>query len=149
MGNPSTGAGAAPEPREDRTRFVRGGWRTDAPSFDGMTKKDDRDSPFSYRPPAGKGAELRADLKARGVSFNAFVTSLIYGGPLPRSTRHPPLEKQVLAQLLARSAAIRDALDATARIAGDEAGASDALKVACDELTVIRAALLKMMERAP
>jgi hypothetical protein len=55
----------------------------------------------------------------------------------------------MLAQLLARSAAIRDALDGAARVAGDEAVVADALKTACDELTVIRAALLKLMERAP
>ena len=55
----------------------------------------------------------------------------------------------MLAQLLARSAAIRDALDDAARIAGDEAAPPTRLKTACDELTVIRAALMKMMERAP
>ena len=55
----------------------------------------------------------------------------------------------MLAQLLARSAAIRDSLDDAARTAGDDSRAADALATACDELAVIRAALMKMMERAP
>jgi hypothetical protein len=49
--------------------------------------------------------------------------------------------------VLGRSAAIRDALDNASRVAG--AGAADAMKTACEELTVIRAALMKMMEREP
>ena len=114
-----------------------------------MAKKDDREAPFSYRPPAGKGDELRADLKARGLSFNALVTSLIFGQSLPRATRTPPVEKEMLASLLARSAAIRDALDEAAHRTPDDASASEAIRAACDELTVIRAALMKMMERAP
>jgi hypothetical protein len=69
--------------------------------------------------------------------------------PIPRGTRHPPVEKQMLAQLLARSAAIRDSLDDAARTAGDDSRAAAALETACDELAVIRAALMKMMERAP
>ena len=73
----------------------------------------------------------------------------IFNAAIPRGTRHPAVEKQMLAQLLARSAAIRDALDNATRVAGDDSRAADALKTACDELTVIRAALMKMMERAP
>ena len=55
----------------------------------------------------------------------------------------------MLATLLARSAAIRDALDEAAHRTPDDAAASEAIQAACDELTVIRAALMKMMERAP
>ena len=69
--------------------------------------------------------------------------------PRPERTRRPPVEKQMLAQLLARSAAIRDSLDDAARLPAMTAGAADALEAACDELAVIRAALMKMMERAP
>ena len=136
-----------PETREDRTRFVRGGRRTDAPSFGGMTKKDDRDSPFSYRPPAGKGAELRAELKAKGISFNALVTSLIFGRPLPRGARTPPAEKQMLAEFLARSGAIRDALDEALRIDGANPDTAQAVRAATAELEIIAAGILKMMER--
>jgi hypothetical protein len=114
-----------------------------------MAKQDDRERTFTYRAPAGEGAKLRAELKARGLSFNALVTSLIFGQPLPRASRTPPVEKEMLATLLARSAAIRDALDEAAHRTPDNATASEAIKAACDELTVIRAALMKMMERAP
>jgi hypothetical protein len=55
----------------------------------------------------------------------------------------------MLATLLARSAAIRDALDEAAHRTPDDASASEAIQAACDELTVIRVALMKMMERAP
>jgi hypothetical protein len=112
-----------------------------------MAKKDDRDSPFSYRPPAGEGAKLRAELKAKGISFNALVTSLIYERPLPRGARRPPAEKQMLAELLARSGAIRDALDNAIRIDGKTPDTAQAIKAATKELEVIAAGILKMLER--
>jgi hypothetical protein len=151
LGNPSTGAGAAPEPREVRTRFVRGGRPIGAPSFWSMTDKTDkkRDSPISYRPPAKLRAEFQRRVDESGLSANAYITKALFDLPTPRRARRPPVEKQMLAQLLARSAAIRDALDGAARVAGDDRRAADALQSAYDELTVIRAALLKMMERAP
>ncbi len=114
-----------------------------------MTKKDERDAPFSYRPPAGKGAELRADLKARGLSFNALVTSLIYGAPLPRGSRHPPVEKQMLALLLADAAAIRDALDEALRRDAGNPDTAAAVRAAGADLEIIAAGILKMMERGP
>jgi len=116
-----------------------------------MTDKTDkkRDSPVSYRPPAELRDEFRRRVEASGLPVNAYITKALFALDTPRRARRPPVEKQMLAQLLARSAAIRDALDAAARVAGDEAHAVGALKTACDELTVIRAALLKMMERAP
>jgi hypothetical protein len=116
-----------------------------------MTDKTDkkRDSPVSYRPPAELRDEFRRRVETSGLSVNAYITKALFDLATPRRARRPPVEKQLLAQLLARSAAIRDALDNAARVAGDEPRAADALQTACDELTVIRAALLKMMERAP
>lgn len=116
-----------------------------------MTDKTDkkRDSPVSYRPPAELRDEFRRRVEASGLSANAYITKALFDLATPRRARRPPVEKQMLAQLLARSATIRDALDNATRVAGGERHAADALSVACDELTVIRAALLKMMERAP
>ncbi|HVB82279.1 MAG TPA: hypothetical protein VNE82_20290 [Candidatus Binataceae bacterium] len=116
-----------------------------------MTDKTDkkRDSPVSYRPPAELRDEFRRRVEASGLSANAYITKALFDLATPRRARRPPVEKQMLAQLLARSAAIRDALDNAARVAGDDSGAADALQAACDELSVIRAALLKTMERAP
>ena len=133
----------------DRTRFVRGGRRIDAPTFGSMTEKTDkkRDAPVSYRPPAELREEFRRRVETSGLSANAYITRAIFNAAIPRGTRHPAVEKQMLAHLLGRSAAIRDALDNASRVAGTEA--ADAMKTACEELTVIRAALMKMMEREP
>ena len=121
----------------------------DAPSLDGMTEKPDRkrDAPISYRPPADLAAEFRRRVEASGLPVSAYITRAVFGAAIPRGTRRPPVEKQMLAQLLTRSAAIRDALDNASRVGG--AGAADAMKTASEELTVIRAALMKMMEREP
>jgi len=133
----------------DRTRFVRGGRRIDAPTFGSMTEKTDkkRDAPVSYRPPADLRDEFQRRVETSGLSANAYITRAVFGAAIPRGTRRPAVEKQMLAQLLVRSAAIRDALDNASRVAG--AGTADAMKTACEELTVIRAALMKMMEREP
>jgi hypothetical protein len=113
-----------------------------------MAKKDDREAPFSYRPPAGKGAGLRADLKARGISFNALVTSLLFGQPLPRASRTPPVEKEALALILARLAALRDLLEAALQRAGDDASVAEAITAIREEMTVLRTAVMKMLERS-
>jgi len=116
-----------------------------------MTEKTDkkRDAPISYRPPADLADEFRRRVETSGLPVNAYITKALFNLPTPRGTRRPPLEKEMLALLLARSAAIRDALDGAARVAGNESRAADALQTACDELAVIRAAVMKMMERAP
>ncbi len=136
-----------PEP----ARIVRGGRLTDAPSLGNMTEKTDkkRDAPISYRPPAKLRDEFYRRIEASGLPVNAYITKALFNLPTPRGTRRPPLEKEMLALLLARSAAIRDALDSAARVAGDDSRTADALQAACDELAVIRAAVMKMMERAP
>jgi hypothetical protein len=136
-------------PPVNRTRFVRGGRRIDAPTFGSMTEKTDkkRDAPVSYRPPAELRDEFRRRVETSGLSANAYITRAIFNAAIPRGARRPAVEKQMLAHLLVRSAAIRDALDNASRVA--ETGAADAMKTACEELTIIRAAPMKMMEREP
>ena len=116
-----------------------------------MTEKNDqkRDAPISYRPPAELRDEFRRRVEASGLPVNAYITKALFNLAPPRGTRRPPVEKEMLALLLARSGAIRDALDGVARVSGDDRRAADAIQTACDELAVIRAALMKMMERAP
>jgi len=116
-----------------------------------MTKKTDkkREAPISYRPPALLRDEFFRRVEASGVSANSYITRALFGAAAPRATRTPPVEKEMLATLLARSAAIRDALDEAAHRTPDDVSASEAIQAACEELTVIRAALMKMMERAP
>jgi hypothetical protein len=140
-----------PGAREDRTRFVRGGTRTDAPSLDGMTEKTDktRDSPLSIRIPPDRQEEFRHNVAVSGLPTNAYVVRAIFNAPIPRGARHTPAEKEMLAHLLGRSAAIRDALDNATRVAGDDKRTAEAAEAAYAELKVIAAALMKMMERTP
>ena len=116
-----------------------------------MTEKTDkkREAPISYRPPALLRDEFFRRVEASGLSANSYITKALFGAAAPRATRTPRVEKEMLATLLARSAAIRDALDAAARCTGEDVSASEAIRGACEELTVIRTALMKMMERAP
>ena len=103
---------------------MRGGTRIDAPTFGSMTEKTDkkRDAPVSYRPPAELRDEFRRRVETSGLSANAYITTAPSStAAIPRGTRRPAVEKQMLAQLLGRSAAIRDALDNASRVAGDEA----------------------------
>jgi hypothetical protein len=106
-----------------------------------------QDGVHGSRPPAELRDEFRRRVETSGLSADAYITRAIFNAAIPRGTRRPAVEKQMLAQLLGRSAAIRDALDHASRVVGpDTAGA---MRTACEELTVIRAALMKMMERAP
>lgn len=121
------------------------GWRASGTtSLGGMTEKTKRDAPISYRPPKELREEFARRVEASGLPVNAFITSAVFDLPPPRRSRHPPAEKKMLAQLLFQAAAIRDRLDKVADRTGD-----DELSDAFDDLAVIRAALLKMMERAP
>jgi len=116
-----------------------------------MTEKPDkkRDAPVSYRPPVDLAGEFRRRVEQSGLSANAYITRAIFNAPIPRSARKPPVEKQMLAHLLGRSAAIRDALDNATRVAGDDPRTAEAAKAAYAELKIIAVALMKMMERTP
>ena len=133
----------------DRTRFVRGGRRIDAPKFGSMTEKTDkkRDSPISYRPPADLAGEFRRRVEQSGLSANAYITRAVFNAPIPRGARTPPVEKQMLAELLARSGAIRDALDNAARIDGENPDTAQAVRAGVAELEIIAAGILKLLER--
>jgi len=108
-----------------------------------------RAAPVSYRPPAKLRDEFRRRVTQSGLSVNAYITKAVFDLAIPRGTRHPPVEKQMLAQLLFRSAAIRDALDNATRDAGDDVRLAELVQAIHGELEVIRAALMKNMERAP
>jgi len=121
----------------------------DAPNFGNMTEKTDktRDSPISYRPPADLAAEFRRRVEQSGLSVNAYITRAVFNAPIPRGARKPPVEKQMLAELLARSGAIRDALDNATRIDGENPDTAQAVKAGVAELEIIAAGILKMLER--
>ncbi|MBI1181514.1 MAG: hypothetical protein GC201_13240 [Alphaproteobacteria bacterium] len=114
-----------------------------------MEKKtgNERDAPISIRIPRHLRETFLRGWQASGYSKNGYILKCIFGANAPRAARTQHAEKQTLAHLLGRSAAIRDALDDAAHRTGDDAEASEAIKAACDELTVIRVALLRLMER--
>lgn len=131
--------------------FLALGRPSDARSFGNMTEKTDkkRDAPISYRPPADLADEFRRRVETSGLPVNAYITRAIFNAAIPRGTRHTVAEKQMLAHLLGRSAAIRDALDNATRVTGDDPRVVEAAEAAYAELKIIAAALMKMMERTP
>lgn len=130
---------------------MRGSGLTGAPSFDGMTEKttDKRASPISYRPPADLADEFKRRVERSGLSANAYITRAVFNAPIPRGSRTPPAEKQMLAQLLSRSGAIRDALDEAVRATGGDPRTAEAVEAAAKELELIAAGIMKLLERGP
>ena len=116
-----------------------------------MTEKTDkkREAPISYRPPALLRDEFLRRVEASGLSANSYITKALFGADAPRAARTQHIEKQMLAQLLARSGAIRDALDDAARVSGDDARVAEAVEAAATELEIIATALMKIMGRGP
>jgi hypothetical protein len=114
-----------------------------------MTKGTDKrpDSPISIRIPRHLRETFLRGWQASGYSKNGYILKCIFGANAPRAARTQHAEKQTLAHLLGRSAAIRDALDDAAHRTAGDAEAAEAIKAACDDLIVIRVALLRLMER--
>jgi hypothetical protein len=108
-----------------------------------------REPPISIRLSRAARDKVRRDLAESGVPRNAYINSAILNAPIPRRSRHPPVEKQMLAQLLYRSAAIRDALESATRDTPGDARAAENIAAIRTELEMIRAAVMRMMERAP
>jgi DNA-binding ferritin-like protein len=116
-----------------------------------MTEKttDKRASPISYRPPADLTDEFKRRVEQSGLSANAYITRAVFNAPIPRGARTPPAEKQMLAQLLSRAGAIRDALAEAVRATGGDPRTAEAAEAAAKELELIAAGILKMLERGP
>lgn len=108
-----------------------------------------KEPPISYRPPKDLRAEFYARVERSGLSTNAFITKAIFNTTTPRQTRRPPIEKQILARLLAQSARICDRLNEIAQTGDDDSRNTLIIEAAFDELTAIRAALLQAMGRKP
>lgn len=106
-----------------------------------------RKAPISYRPPKDLRAEFDARVEKSGLSTSAFITKAIFKmEPSPQS-RRPALETKLLAKLLAQAAEIKQELHDVSTSGGE--GNLLLLEKAADELTEIRAALLKAMGRTP
>jgi hypothetical protein len=107
-----------------------------------------REAPISYRPPSELREEFFARVQKSGLSTSAFLTKAVFGQGPTRQSRRPAIEQQLLARLLVQAAVLRDRLH---DIEAAQEGGDNALLIAqaVEELTVIRAALLKAMQRAP
>ncbi len=75
-----------------------------------MSQKPKRPSPYAYRPPVALEDEFKTRVKRSGLSVNAYLTQCWYGKLMLRQVRRPPIEKQLLAQMLAMLADIHDEL---------------------------------------
>ena len=114
-----------------------------------MPDKSKKEPPISYRPPVALREEFYARVERSGLSTNAFITKAIFATTTPRQTRRPPIEKQILARLLAQAAGIRDQLNEIALTGDDDSRNTLIIAAAFDELTAIRAVLLQAMGRKP
>ena len=112
---------------------------------DNESKK--RESPISYRPPAALREEFFARVAHSGMSTNAFLTQAVFENAPGRSSRRPPIEKELLARLLSQAGHIRAALHEVALTGGDAPANAMLIEAALDDLTEIRAALVKTLGR--
>ncbi|QYZ67853.1 MAG: hypothetical protein HPY30_00865 [Gammaproteobacteria bacterium (ex Lamellibrachia satsuma)] len=111
-------------------------------------QKDKRSAPISYRPPAALREEFKLRVEKSGLSTSAFITKAVFDARPPRQSRRPALEQKLLARLLGEAAKIRSELHEIA-LSGGSNGSTLLIDRAVDELTEIRAALLKAMGRKP
>ena len=82
-----------------------------------------------------------------GLSTCAFITKAIFDTAPPRQSRRPPLETKLLARLLAEAAKIHGDLQQVSTL--DHEDIQVQIETATEELTIIRAALLKAIGRNP
>lgn len=115
----------------------------------GKDRNGKREAPISYRPPKGLREEFYRRADRSGLSVSAFITKSIFDTDPPRQSRRPAVEKELLAQLLARAAKIHDELQTIAQSAGDDSATAEVVNAACQELAEIRAACFKALGRQP
>jgi len=106
-----------------------------------------RAAPISYRPPESLREEFTARVEQSGLSISAFITKAIFNTVPSRQSRRPALEEKLLAKLLHEAAQIHHDLQKIDVF--DDDAVREQIGVAIDELTIIRAALLKAMGRQP
>lgn len=110
-------------------------------------KNKKREAPISYRPPKGLREEFRLRVEKSGLSTGAFITKAVFATDPPRQSRRPGVEAELLARLLAQAAKIRDELHEISLTGIDDN--APVIEAAFDELTEIRAALIKASGRKP
>lgn len=113
-------------------------------------KNTKRRPPIAYRLPVELEDEFDRRVERSGLSVNAFLTQSWHDKPQPRQVRRPPLEKQLLATMLAQVANIADTLrQEFNRQANPSNQQSSMLNDIRDELRSIRVAIFKALGRKP
>ena len=116
-----------------------------------MTDKDrkKRVAPISYRPPVELREEFQARVEKSGLSTSAFITKAIFNQVAPRQVRRPPIEKKLLAKLLAEAARIRADLHEISMCGGDDTETAHLIEQAVETLIDIRTAIMQVAGRKP
>ena len=112
------------------------------------TDNNMRDSPVSWRAPPGGKEQAREAAREAGMSLNAYITHcVLHGGP-PR-VRGSAIDRELLAQVVAEGAAIRDGLDRIVEVAGQDQDVSRAVEGAARHIEQLAATALLATGRKP
>lgn len=114
-----------------------------------MDKREDkkRDSPISWRPPAGEKEAFLSRVRASGLSTNEYITRCVIRGKPPRQQRGHGETRAELARILAECSAIRDGLTRLERHAEHDPDIALALEGAVQHLEVIATAIMQATGR--
>ena len=93
--------------------------------------------------------EFRVRVEKSGLSISAFITKSIFKTDPPRQSRRPAVEAELLAQLVAEAAKIREELCSIELASGDDSETAKTVEAAYQELAEIRAACFKAFGRQP
>ncbi len=111
--------------------------------------KKKRPAPLSYRPPASLQDEFDIRVSKSGLSVSAYITKCIFNQAPPRQSKRPAAEYKLLAKLLGEAAKIHDDLHALKQAQSMNDEDRFRFDTALNNLTEIRAAILKSMGRQP
>jgi hypothetical protein len=108
-----------------------------------------RPAPISYRPPATLRDEFDLRVSKSGLSISAYITKCVFNQAPPRQSKRPAAEYKLLAKLLGEAAKIHDDLLAIKQSQTMDNEDQAIFEAALNDLTEIRAAILKSMGRQP
>lgn len=131
----------------ERARFQGGNGSFYVVNVCGMTRRQKREAPISYRPPTGLSAAFRERVLNSGLSINAYITQSIFCQAAGRAQRVAPIDQKMVAQLLSKSARISDRLEAVSQ---HNSASHELLLEECrSELAEIRTCLMAVLGRSP
>jgi hypothetical protein len=108
-----------------------------------------RPAPISYRPPATLRDEFDLRVAKSGLSISAYITKCVFDKAPPRQSKRPAAEYKLLAKILGEAAKIHDNLHVLKQSQNMTNEDQLLFEAALNDLTEIRAAILKSMGRMP